>query len=491
VTHQHSDATRQKIDRAHAYRGLPKRSAKLPRGFTAEQLADFELAISGYLVVPRDETYETARQHRNPAFQRAPQVIAYCQTEADIAIALRYAALRDLPFTVRAGAHHTAGYSVNDDMVIDVSLMNNVFVDRETLIAHVGPGCTVDRLTAHLADVDGHVPVSPCGSVCIAGFAMGGGYGYTSRTFGMHCDSVIAFRVMFADGTVVVASSSQHRDLFWALRGAGGGQFGIVLQITYQLHRANTTWALAIAWDATYAAAALQTLQRDFMRGSSASAALGYTTHLANRDANTTQLALGVYSGERSAGLQTIKNLLAIPTAQLLIDHVADYRSAVMRLTDLHDAQFDVPADLAKRRISCYVDQAVNTETWQALLHHLQTVPTPWCKASIEPYGGVIETISADATAFVHRNVDFNFVVDTAWRNSAEQRRAVTWLDAAINIIKPFANEHVYQNYADSRLVHWAEAYYGSALPRLQHVKNTYDPGNVFRFAQSITASVD
>ena len=105
---------------------------------------------------------------------------------------------------------------------------------RPSLTARVGPGVDFDRLNAALDSAGLHVPSGACGAVCVAGFMQGGGFGYTSRDFGMNCDNVVEVVVMLWNGATVRANERQNQDLFWALRGGTGGNFGIVLEVAYQ-----------------------------------------------------------------------------------------------------------------------------------------------------------------------------------------------------------------------------------------------------------------
>lgn len=146
-----------------------------------QALATLEHGLLGRIVVPGDPKYEDDRQESNPAFQAYPWVIVYCACENDVALCLAYARTFNAWVAVRSGGHSTAGYSVNSGMVIDLSLLSGVVLDRAQALVHVLPGTPFDQFNAAMNNTGWHVPTGACGNVCVGGFVQGGGYGYTSR----------------------------------------------------------------------------------------------------------------------------------------------------------------------------------------------------------------------------------------------------------------------------------------------------------------------
>ena len=196
-----------------------------------------------------------------------------CQVENDVQIALNMAwgGPANVPFTVLSGGHCTAGFSATDGILIDVSNLNSVTVDPVSQTAIVGTGCQMATLFAALDEYGLHVPGGECDEVCVGGYMQGGGQGFTSRTYGMHCDNVIEVRVMLADGSIVTANAQQNYDLWWAVRGGTGGNFGILLTEKLQLRPLGQVYGRAVRWplaqesDRINAAAALYMLQEQYM----------------------------------------------------------------------------------------------------------------------------------------------------------------------------------------------------------------------------------
>ena len=181
-------------------------------GISRDALSGMEQNLVGTIVLPGDAAYDQDRQESNPAFQEYPIMIVYCAVDNDVWICLEAAQALKMPFCVRSGGHSTAGYSVvNNGILIDVSGLNFVQVDTVNSVVTAGPGTNFDTLNGALNSTGLHVPSGECGDVCVGGFVQGGGYGYTSRCFGIQSDCVLAFRVMLANGGIVVANATTNR----------------------------------------------------------------------------------------------------------------------------------------------------------------------------------------------------------------------------------------------------------------------------------------
>ena len=452
-------------------------------------MADFINAVVGRVVLPNNPAYNDDRQESNPAFQAYPIAIVYCEVDNDVLLCLKFAQLLNVPFVMRSGGHSTAGYSVvNDGIVIDMSSFDYVLVDEVSRTVRVGPGTKFDKLNGALNSTGLHVPSGECPDVCVGGFVQGGGYGYTSRMYGIQCDSVAAFRVMLADGRVVVADAQgEHKELHWALQGGTGGNFGVLLEVTYRLVPLPSVWAWSIQWDATDAPAVLLELQARYMR-QGAAPNLGMTINLGFNEGQQVLLAQGMWAGNRSDGLAAVASLMAFPSAKLLVDASGGY-GAMDKLLDTQPYAIPNPPDGSKEdKRAGYVATTLSLADWQAVVAYAATARDLNQNNTliIEPYGGAIAQVPKLATAFIHRDVDMDIFVDVFWVQDADKAAAQAWLDGFMQLLKPHLNGHVYKNYPHAGLADFAQAYWGEALPKLQKVKRHYDPHNLFRFPQSV-----
>jgi hypothetical protein len=192
--------------------------------------------VQGRVLTPGDPGYEEARRVWNGNVDRRPRAVVRCLDVADVREAVRFARERDLPVSVRGGGHAVAGHAVCDDgLVIDLSAMTGVRVDPGAGTARAQGGCLyrdLDRATqaAGLAVTGGIVSHTGIG-----GLTLGGGIGWLMRKHGLAADNLRSCEVVTAGGDRLLASDTEHPELFWGLRG-GGGTLGIVTSFEYGLH---------------------------------------------------------------------------------------------------------------------------------------------------------------------------------------------------------------------------------------------------------------
>ncbi|EER58973.1 FAD linked oxidase domain protein [Acidovorax delafieldii 2AN] len=486
MAHRKSPARLAKDTRVAQFRAMAASPTATP-SIAWQALAQLEATLVGRVVLPSSPDYDDARQESNPAFQAFPQLIVYCACESDVLECLTLARRHSLWVAVRCGGHSTAGYSVNNGMVIDLSEIRGVVLDPPNQRVHVLPGTDFDHFNGAMNRTGWHVPTGACGSVCVGGFVQGGGYGYTSRAFGIQSDLVLSLRVALADGTTVTASATENPRLFWAMRGGTGGNFGVLLQVTYRMVRLEQVWAWAVSWDAAHAAQVFTLLQARFMQ-TGAPDALGYMMNLGYQNQQPVYMAQGMFCGTQEAGMQAIAPLLAVPSAQLLVSKTGTYPDMNVWLEDHpYSLPEALPDGICETKACGYIAGPLTPAQWQAIIDYFATSPNPWSLAYLEPYGGAINRYPVEDSAFIHRHVDANLVADVFWRTPEERTKMEAWLDGLMRMVAPWLNGHVYQNYPDSRLEHFAHAYWGPAYPTLQKAKASYDPGNFFRFAQSIS----
>src|SRR5215471_14833630 len=224
----------------------------------------FKAGLRGELIQRSDPQYEEARRLYNGMIDKRPLLIARCADVADVISAVRFARENDLLTAVRGGGHNGPGLgSCDDGLVIDLSMMKGVRVDPQNRTVRAEAGCTQGDVD-HAAHAFGlAVPAGIVSTTGIAGLTLGGGHGYLSRKFGLTIDNLLEADVVFADGRRVVASATEHEDLFWALRG-GGGNFGVVTSFLYRAHSVSTIYGGPIFWELKDAARVMK-WYRDYL----------------------------------------------------------------------------------------------------------------------------------------------------------------------------------------------------------------------------------
>ena len=237
--------------------------ARNPGPLQPEALRALQSQVRGELLLPGDARYAVGRRCWNASVDRWPAGIVRCQDAEDVTRTLRIASEYGLPVTVRGGGHNVAGRGVADEaLLIDLSRMRAVSIHADRRMADVQGGALwhdvdVAAARAGLATTGGMVS-----STGVGGFTLGGGAGWLMRRFGLAIDNLQAASVVLADGRFVRASAEEHPDLYWGLRGGGGG-LGVVTGFEFALHPVRQVYAGVVVRPAEEAALILRAF-RDF-----------------------------------------------------------------------------------------------------------------------------------------------------------------------------------------------------------------------------------
>ena len=209
-----------------------------PLTIEREQLRALGDTIAGEVLTPDSEGregFEAASQLYYRHLDRTPAVIVRPRDTDDVAATVAFARANGLEIAVRGGGHSLAAHStVENGLVIDLRHLDSIDIDVEKRIARVGGGATAGAVTAAAGDHGLVIGFGDTGSVGVGGITLGGGAGFVSRAHGLTIDNLLAVELVTADGRVVVADAEHHPDLFWALRGGGGG-FGVATTFAYRL----------------------------------------------------------------------------------------------------------------------------------------------------------------------------------------------------------------------------------------------------------------
>ncbi|HEU0115279.1 MAG TPA: FAD-binding oxidoreductase, partial [Thermomicrobiales bacterium] len=221
------------------------------------------VALTGDVIWPSDPAYDEARLDFNSRFSRFPLAVIVCSATIDVQNAVKWARAHDIPLRARSGGHSYEAYSVVDSgLVIDVSGLASVAVDLAHGEATVGAGNKLGALYTSLGAAGVTIPAGSCPGVGVAGLTLGGGIGVLSRRDGLTCDNLRAVELVDANGDLLHVSERDHSDLFWALRGGGGGNFGIATSFTFRVTPMGSLATCSASWHWTDAPAAIDAWQR-------------------------------------------------------------------------------------------------------------------------------------------------------------------------------------------------------------------------------------
>jgi FAD/FMN-containing dehydrogenase len=463
-------------------------------------------SLSGRLVLPASPDYGTARLLYDPRFDDInPAAVAYCASATDVQRCVDFARVHAVAPVARCGGHSYAGYSSGPGLVVDVTPMHSVSVSRakgsSSIQAVVGAGTLLVDLYDQLAQAGALVPGGSCPTVGISGLALGGGVGVVGRKYGLTCDAVESVQVVTADGRVLTCDAGTNENLYWACRGGGGGNFGVVTSFTF---RASPVPALALfTLDWPWSAAA-DVLGAWFAWQHAGPDELWSNCQLLS-DGGTPQVrTAGCFVGS-SASLESLVAMLVAavggqPTyrfvgpEQYLHAMLVEAGCESLDVAQCHlttqspTGTLDRAASVASSAFVSVLPPPAGIEAFVTAVDDLhQTLPSLGGGVVFDALGGAINAVRPADTAFVHRNAISGIQASVATGTSvAAVSQGRAWLAHFATVATDYVDGSAYQNYIDPTLVDWQNAYYGANFPRLVSVKATYDPDDVFHFAQSI-----
>ncbi len=453
--------------------------------------------LQGQLIRPGHADYERLRRPANARFDALlPQALIRCAATADIRAGLAFARRLQLTVVPRGGGHSYIGNSTGTGLVIDAGAMDSVRLDGE--LAIVGAGAKLSDVYEGLISQGRCIPSGSCVTVGIAGITQGGGFGVIDRAYGLTCDVLRSARVITADGTELLCSENQNADLFWALRGGGGGNFGIVSEFTFQTHALTPL----VQFSANFALADLPAVLAAWSQWPKSMPDQIWSQLVVS--ANGCAL-WGFNIGDEAALQPHWQNLLSqigrTPSSRALV--ARSYREVMLGdCASLSPAQCHLPGQnsagvlrrVAMAASSDFFDSLADPQGMAAALStavlERRSAGRPGT-VIMNLMGGAVGRVAADASAFVHRQALFSaqyYAEYSPLASSSEVSEGEQWAHGMRQLMRPWSSGRAYQNYLDALISDPEQAYYGSNLARLKQIKAKFDPTALFKQAQGINA---
>ncbi|MBN9020176.1 MAG: FAD-binding oxidoreductase [Rhizobiales bacterium] len=448
----------------------------------------FRQNLRGRLIARSDQDYDESRALYNGMIDKKPLLIAKCADVADVVTSVNFGRDNGVLVAIRGGGHSGPGLgSVDDGLVIDLSMLKGIRVDPANRTVRVEPGCTsgdVDHAT-HAFGLA--VPFGIVSTTGVAGLTLGGGSGYLTRKYGLTIDNLLEADVVLADGSFVTAGPREHTDLFWALRG-GGGNFGVVTSFLFRAHPVDMVFAGPIFWDAKYGRE-IMAAYRDFLP--TAPEEFGVFVGLKTvpsmdpfpREAwgKRACAIIGAFNGPEEEGRKALAPLLdKLPSPLFNWMGTMPFPS----IQGLFDAFFpkglqwywkgDFVTDLPDEAIETYVAQSAEA-------------PSELCLMHLYPIDGAVRRVGRGDTAWSARNATWSMVIAAIDPDPQKAEALKRWGRGYWDAVHRYNAGGAYVNFmmddeGDARV----RASYGDNYARLAAVKKRYDPGNLFRVNQNI-----
>ncbi|MEU5281528.1 FAD-binding protein [Streptomyces asoensis] len=462
-----------------------------------------QAGLRGVLLTPEQAAYEQARLLVNQRFDTIrPQAIAYPADAQDVVECVNFARTSRVPLALRSGGHSYAGYSTGPGLVLDTSSLNTATVGGG--LALFGAGVKGGQAHLALAAAGAGLPLGRCPTIGLAGVTLGGGLSAFTRAWGLACDHLTEIEIVTADGhlrRVHPDSPSPDDDLFWALCGGGGGNFGVVTRLQFATEdiRDLSYTRFMLTWPAGATAAAIQ----------------GWTVF--NADPATPRTVCSAFEQLSDCGLPSLPTVTGT-----FIGTPGDLEPVLDRLTAAvgrpETGRVTIPCD--------YTRAAAEADRWGggtwgprvafAAKSHIVREPLGHASAAdmaaglellhqftgvggaggllIDALGGAVNDRPAGATAFPHRSAVGVVQYHSYWHQFTERphvERRLDWLRDIHATMETHLGVGGYTNGMDPELTEWHVAYHGENYPRMQRVKATCDPERLFTFPQAVTPDLE
>ena len=447
-------------------------------------------SLRGELIVPSDAGYDDARAVWNGMIDKRPALIARCAGVADVVAAVAFARDHQLPLAVRAGGHNVSGVAVcNDGLVVDLSSMRSVRVDRAAGTVRAEGGVTIGELDRETQVFGLAVPMGVVTETGIAGLTLGGGLGWLRRKYGLSCDNLVSVDVVTADGRVVTADADREPELFWGVQG-GGGNFGVVTSFEFRAHPVGPDVFLAFVVHAgTDAADALRfygqwaALAPDEI---SAFAILWHAPALdeipAAHHGKPIVVYMAMHCGDPATGEAALRSLRGAGHPIADLSDTMPYLD-VQKLFDE-----DYPAHTMRYYWKSQYLRALDDEVIDVMVALNEASPSPHSTIDLWQLGGALARRSPGDSAFGDRSAALMVGIESNWEDPADDEKAVEWGRRVHRALHPYGTGAEYTNfpgfYEDNQRT--VRDTFGPNLDRLVALKQRFDPANLFRLNQNI-----
>ncbi|WP_168118821.1 FAD-binding oxidoreductase [Paenibacillus sp. HB172176] len=437
--------------------------------------------LTGRIIYQGDPGYEAARKNWDPHTDRCPKVFVFAQNAKDVSNAVIWAKANDVPIRARSGRHSLEVdlSQVDGGIVIDVSDMNSITLNKKEGTVIAGTGNTIGRVVHTLAPLGYMFPFGDSPTVGVGGITLGGGIGPLQRTVGLVSDNLIGVELVDANGRVIIANARQNSDLLWASKGGGGGNFGIYTRYKYKIRRApSRATVFTIEWPWNQFEEVLKAWQR---WAPFTSTRLGTYLEIGPRDGGNVTVQ-GLYLGCQRKAEELLQPVTSVGTPTSAFIRSLPYSEAVTYL---------LPPDpvlthrFSNQFSSAYGNQPFPDKAIQITRKFLEKAEAGESGFFFLSWGGAIENVKPTDSAFFWRDAQYYVEWNASWLDHRDAERSIELVRHTRKKLQPYIYGS-YINVPDQGIKNYGEEYYGANYPRLRQIKAEVDPQNVFNFPQSI-----
>ena len=426
---------------------------------------------------PGEERYNQSLVIYNPAYSNLhPSFFAFPKSKNGVQRCLKCACENHVRVVLRSGGHSEVGYSTigSEGFVIYLSEMNQVVIDNLSKVIHVQAGARWREIynktgSSHL------VVGGTCPSVGVSGYTLGGGYSLLSRYHGLAIDNLLSVTMVTANGSnVVVANTTVNSELFWALRGGGGGNFGAVTEFSFQLHPTHPNYVsgtMKFIGNGTY----------QFLELLKTATQLPKEVNFVFSIFPLQKVIVSpFFIGSYSDAHKALKPFIEIASS-VDMKNFSSYDQVLQYIgKDLH-AVSSRPEMMRGCMLKDFSKEV-------AKLFYEIDIPRS-CRVEFEYFMATVSTIAPNETAFYHRNALFDCYASCLYSNTSEYDQVSKFEDNLFNSLMQGGHcAGGYINDVDPRVQDWQHFYYGENYERLVAIKQLWNPigSGMLHFLQEI-----
>ena len=448
-----------------------------------EHVADLAKSLQRKLLLKSTPHYHQERMLWNGlADHTLPALIAQCIDSDDVINTVNFARTHDLLVTVRGGGHGISGKAIaNDALLIDLSKMSNLSANPLTMVATAQAGVLLRELDVGTQAHGMAVPAGVVSHTGVAGLTLGGGIGINMRKMGLTSDNLLSVQIVTADGKLRTASDSENTDLFWAVRG-GGGNFGVVTSFTYRMHKLDPeilSGVMVYAMDD-----AKDMFNRYFDYSLDAPRELSMSAAMSLKPSGEPFLMAGFqYMGPPKEGEKVLKSYrkMGKPIADLISPKTFLRQQTLLDTGNPHGTNYYIRG----RTIDEY-----DPDLLDVMMDRWRHSPGRHNTMRLVRFGGAIDDLAQDATAWPHRGAKWDLELGGSWVDPALSAKNIKWGKDYWDALAPYVSNRFYINEMMDETQEEVAVSYGHNYPRLVQIKNKYDPKNFFQSNGNIKPTV-
>lgn len=440
--------------------------------------------LEGKIILKDNIDYEECRLSWNRAIDAYPKAIVYCFNKEEVSKNIKWCRENKVEFRIRSGAHNYEGYSTGNDLIVlDVSQMKKIDLDEENKKVTLEGGVT-NRETCKILCSKGYAfPGGGCPTVGVAGFTLGGGWGYSSRFLGLACDSLIEVEFVDYKGDIIIANEHINKDLFWASKGCGGGNFGVVVSMTFKIKEKveNVTLIDLEYFNLEFdrQVTVVKTYQ-DMFKNLDNKVNFKMAIYNSKKKGRGIKL-IGLYYGEKEEAHNILRPLIDLCYDETLNLTYTSIFEANRIIQDSH-------ADYEKyKSTGRFIYNDYSEEEIKEIIKILDNAANGAVYAAVTFYGlgGAVINKTKEDGAFYYRDAKFIMGFQSVFEEDKYKKENIEWILEKFKYIKSITKGS-FINFPLVELEDYKHEYYGDNYEKLKFIKTKYDPNDVFAFEQSI-----